>query len=112
MGEIRDPGAAIEALRACLRGHLVIGTVHSSKIEEALEIMASMASQRASGVGGNIMLADGLLATLHLTLDKTLNVKTLVAGTSLGDPTRALVREGKYGQLTTLIEQQAVRFSD
>ena len=112
VGEIRDPGAAIEALRACLRGHLVIGTVHSSKIEEALEIMASMASQRASGVGGNIMLADGLLATLHLTLDKTLNVKTLVAGTSLGDPTRALVREGKYGQLTTLIEQQAVRFSD
>lgn len=112
VGEIRDPGAALEALRACIRGHLVIGTIHSSRIEEALEIMASMASQKAQGVSGNILLADGILATLHLSLDKGLTVKTLVAGTSLGDPVRAMVREGKYGQLTTLIEQQAVRFAD
>lgn len=112
VGEIRDPGAALEALRACIRGHLVIGTIHSSRIEEALEIMASMASQKATSVSGNVLLADGILATLHLSLDKVLNVKALVAGTSLGDPVRAMVREGKFGQLTTIIEQQAVRFSD
>jgi twitching motility protein PilT len=112
VGEIRDAGAAIEALRACIRGHLVIGTIHSSRIEEALEIMASMASQKTNSITGNTLLADGILATLHLNLDKVLHVKTLVAGSSLGDPVRAMVREGKFGQLTTLIEQQAVRFSD
>jgi twitching motility protein PilT len=111
VGEIRDPGAALEALRACIRGHLVIGTIHSSRIEEALEIMASMASQKTSGVSGSQLLADGILATLHLQLDKVLNVKTLVAGNSLGDPVRSMIREGKFGQLTTLIEQQAVRFT-
>ncbi len=111
VGEIRDPGAALEALRACIRGHLVIATIHSSKIEEAIEVMASLASQRTSAVSGNVLLADGFLATLHLTLDKQLFVKALVSGKSLGDPVRALVREGKFGQLTTLIEQQAVRFA-
>lgn len=111
VGEIRDPGAALEALRACIRGHLVIATIHSSKIEEAIEVMASLASQRTSSVSGNTLLADGFLATLHLTLDKQLFVRALVAGKSLGDPVRALVREGKFGQLTTLVEQQAVRFA-
>lgn len=111
VGEIRDPGAALEALRAAIRGHLVIATIHSSRIEEAIEVMASLASQRTSAVSGNVLLADSFLATLHLTLDRQLFVKALVAGKSLGDPVRALVREGKFGQLTTLIEQQAVRFS-
>jgi len=110
VGEIRDAGAALEALRACVRGHLVIATIHSSKIEEAVEVMASMTSQKISGVSGNVMLADGIVAVLHLTLDKTLYVRTLVAGQSMGDPVRALIREGKFGQLTTLVEQQAVRF--
>lgn len=110
VGEIREPGAALEALRACIRGHLVIATIHSAKIEEALEVMASLAAQRASGVAGNVLLADGFAATLHLTLDKVLQVKALIAGESLGDPSRALIREGKYGQLTTLVEQQSVRF--
>ncbi len=111
VGEIRDPGAALEALRACIRGHLVIATIHSSKIEEAVEVMASMASQRTSSVSGNVLLADGFLGTLHLTLDKQLHVKALIAGKSLGDPVRALIREGKFGQLTTLVEQQTVRFA-
>lgn len=111
VGEIRDPGAALEALRACIRGHLVIATIHSSKIEEAIEVMASMASQRTSSVSGNVLLADGFLGTLHLTLDKSLYVRALIAGKSLGDPVRALIREGKFGQLTTLVEQQTVRFA-
>lgn len=111
VGEIRDPGAALEALRACIRGHLVIATIHSSKIEEAIEVMASMASQRTSAVSGNVLLADGFLGTLHLTLDKSLYVRALIAGKSLGDPVRALIREGKFGQLTTLVEQQTVRFA-
>ncbi len=112
VGEIREPGAALEALRACIRGHLVIATIHSSKIEEALEVMASLASQRAQGVAGNVLLADGFAATLHLTLEKSLQVKALIAGESLGDPVRALLRDGKYGQITSLVEQQNIRFQD
>ncbi len=110
IGEIREPGAALEALRACIRGHLVIATIHSSKIEEAIEVMASLASQRTQAVSGNVLLADGFLATLHLTLDKSLFVRGLIAGQSMGDPVRAMIREGKFGQLTTLVEQQTVKF--
>ena len=110
VGEIREPGAALEALRACIRGHLVIATIHSAKIEEALEIMASLAGQKSSAVSGNVILADGFAAVLHLTLDKTLFVRSLIAGHSLGDPARAMIRDGKFGQLTTLVEQQAIKY--
>src|SRR5690606_35630950 len=100
-----------ESLRACIRGHLVIATIHASKVEEALEVMSSLASQAGNSVAGNTLLADGFAACLHLTLDKTLTVKSLIAGASLRDPARAMIREGKFGQLTTVIEQQAVKIN-
>ena len=107
IGEIREPGAAMEALRAAISGHLVIATIHASRIEEALQVMASLAS-RKDGIDGDTMLADGLAAVMHLRLDKVLQAKALFASNGLGDPVRAIIREGRYGQLGTLIEQQNI----
>ncbi len=108
IGEIRESGAAMEALRAAISGHLVIATIHASRIEEALQVMASLAS-RKGGINGDTMLADGLAAVMHLRLDKSLQVKSLFTSNSLGDPVRSIIREGRYGQLTTLIDQQNVQ---
>lgn len=107
IGEIREPGAAMEALRASISGHLVLATIHASRVEEALQVMASLSS-RKNGIAGDMMLADGLAGVLHLKLNQTLEVRSLFASNGSGDPVRAIIREGRYGQLNSLVEQQNI----
>lgn len=108
VGEMRVPGAAFQVLRAAVSGHLVIATMHAGSVEQAVEGLVTMAAERAGGIA-NILVADGLAAVLHQKLILQLQVSSLFAGTSLGDPVRNLIREKKFGALTTFIEQQAAK---
>lgn len=108
VGEIRMPGAAFQVLRAAVSGHLVIATMHAGSIEQAVEGLVTLASERAGGIS-NILVADGLAAVVHQRLALQMQSTSLFAGSSLGDPVRSLIREKKFGALTTFIEQQQAR---
>lgn len=108
VGEIRVPGAAFQVLRAAVSGHVVIATMHAGSVEQAVEGLVTLAAERAGGIA-NILVADGLSAVIHQKLILQLQVSALFAGQSLGDPVRALIREKKFGALTTLIQQQEAR---
>jgi len=108
VGEMRVPGAAFQVLRAAVSGHLVIATMHAGSIEQAVEGLVTMARERAGNIA-NILVADGLACVIHQKLVLQLQATTLFAGSSLGDPVRSLIREEKFGALTTFIEQQAAK---
>lgn len=108
VGEIRVPGAAFQVLRAAVSGHLVIATMHAGSVEQAVEGLVTMAAERAGGIASTLV-ADGLAAVIHQKLILQLQATSLFAGTSLGDPVRNLIREKKFGALTTFVEQQAAK---
>lgn len=108
VGEVRTPGAAQQALRIANSGHLVITTIHSGSIEQSLEALCTLAQQRLGPIA-NVLLADSLLGCMHQRLGSSLHVSHLFASASLGDPVRALIRDGKFGGLTTIIQQQEAR---
>lgn len=108
VGEIRVPGAAFQVLRAAVSGHLVIATMHAGSIEQAVEGLVTMAGERAGNIA-NILVADGLSCVIHQKLILQLQSTALFTGIGLGDPVRNLIREKKFGALTTFIEQQAAK---
>lgn len=108
VGELRVPGAAFQVLRAAVSGHVVIATMHAGSIEQAIEGLVTLAAERAGNIA-NILVADGLSAVIHQKLVLQLQATSLFVGSSLGDPVRSLIRDKKYGALTTIIEQQAAK---
>lgn len=108
VGEMRVPGAAFQVLRAAVSGHVVIATMHAGSIEQAVEGLVTLAAERAGSIA-NILVADGISAIIHQKLVLQLQATTLFASSSLADPVRVLIREKKFGALTTLIEQQAAK---
>jgi Tfp pilus assembly pilus retraction ATPase PilT len=70
IGEILDPQTAVQFIRLCMIGKLVISTVHGPNLVLGLERMADM----ISGVSGDkcgalSMLADGLSVVIHQSLE-------------------------------------------
>ncbi|MFA4994436.1 MAG: ATPase, T2SS/T4P/T4SS family [Bdellovibrionales bacterium] len=110
VGEIRTPKAAEQLLRAASTGHLVITTVHSGTMEEALMGIIFLAEQ-SMGSGVYNMLASGLTALVNQTLgDSKPNLKYLFTEeNNNGDPVRTLIREAKTGMLATYIDRTAAR---
>jgi twitching motility protein PilT len=111
VGEIRTPGAAIECLRAAMRGHVVIATLHASDLAEAIEVMLALASQRA-GDSAKTLLAHSISSLFYLELDTKLHVNSLFAGEGMGDPVRSLIRLGMFEQLGTVISQQRAQIEN
>lgn len=108
VGEMRVPGAAFQVLRAAVSGHLVIATMHAGSVEQAVEGLVSLAAERAGGMA-NILVGDGLAAVLHQKLILQMQSTALFAGNSMGDPVRSLIRDSKFGALTTFVEQQQAK---
>lgn len=108
VGELRMPGAAFQVLRAAVSGHLVIATMHAGSVEQAIEGLVTLAAEKAGNIA-NILVADGIAAVLHQKLVLQMQSTSLFASSSLGDPVRNLIREKKFGALTTHIEQQAAK---
>jgi twitching motility protein PilT len=105
LGELRDPDSMIQALRASMTGSTVIATIHSSGIQETLHSVLALAEQRKEAAGAASQMADGLLSVLHLTRSGD-PARTHVQFLFNDLSTRAILRERKFEQLSTLIQQQ------
>ncbi|HBM90895.1 MAG TPA: hypothetical protein DD400_03335 [Rhodospirillaceae bacterium] len=112
VGEVRSPRAAEQILRAASTGHLVITTIHAGSIEESLLGLMHLAEQ-SMGSAANHILAQGLTAAIHQTLNKNgpfLRYVMTEEGNN-GDPVRALVRENRVGMLNSYIDKQIARMN-
>ena len=109
VGELRDPEVMRLTLAAAETGHLVLATMHSSSVAEALqrlvgafapEVQQSMCAQLAD------VLVGAVAQRLHFHEAQRLLVpecEVLMAGT----PTRTLIRAGHFFKLASALESGA-----
>lgn len=112
VGEVRSPRAAEQILRAATTGHLVITTIHAGSIEESLLGLMHLAEQ-SMGSSANYMLAQGLTAAMHQTLNSAgpfLRYVMTEEGNN-GDPVRSLIRENRVGMINSYIDKQIARMN-
>ncbi len=112
VGEVRSPRAAEQILRAATTGHLVITTIHAGSIEESLMGLMHLAEQ-GMGNAANYMLAQGLTAGMHQTLNATgpFLRYVMTEENNNGDPVRSLVRENRVGMINSYIDKQIARMN-
>ncbi len=112
VGEVRSPRAAEQILRAATTGHLVITTIHAGSIEESLMGLMHLAEQ-GMGNAANYMLAQGLTAGMHQTLNATgpFLRYVMTEENNNGDPIRSLVRENRVGMINSYIDKQIARMN-
>jgi len=112
VGEVRSPRAAEQILRASTTGHLVITTIHAGSIEESLMGLMHLAEQ-SMGSAANYMLAQGLTAAMHQTLNTSGPFLRYVATEegNNGDPVRSLIRENRVGMINSYIDKQIARMN-
>jgi len=112
VGEVRSPRAAEQILRAATTGHLVITTIHAGSIEESLLGLMHLAEQ-SMGNAANYMLAQGLTAGLHQTLNVTgpFLRYVMTEENNNGDPVRSLIRENRVGMINSYIDKQIARMN-
>ncbi len=112
VGEVRSPRAAEQILRASTTGHLVITTIHAGSIEESFLGLMHLAEQ-SMGSAANYMLAQGLTAGMHQTLNASgpfLRYVLTEEGNN-GDPVRSLIRENRVGMINSYIDKQIARMN-
>jgi twitching motility protein PilT len=109
VGELRDPEVMRLTLAAAETGHLVLATLHSASVAEALqrlvgafapEVQQSMCAQLAD------VLVGAVAQRLHFHEGQRLLVpecEVLMAST----PTRALIRSGQFFKLASALETGA-----
>lgn len=117
LGEVREEGAAYEAVNASLNGHFIVTTIHATNLIQAIERLAQLAGS-ASNSGIDSMfksLGLGLKMIIHQRLDK--NPRTgepemaYEALSLIGDDrsgARIKIQQGKVGHLIHDIDQQKI----
>ncbi len=106
VGEMREPEVMRLTLNAAETGHLVLATVHSSTVAEALQrIVASFPSEVQPGMCAQLgdCLVGAVAQRLAWRADLGLCVpecEVLMAGTAA----RSVVRQGHFYKLATVIE--------
>ncbi len=114
VGEIRSGEAAAQVLRAATSGHLVITTVHAGSIEETISNFIQIARKEV-GDRAPALLADGLIAVIHLELTPYGPKLRMVTTDpeSAADPVRGCIREDQLSRLEDLVsrQEQAIRRS-
>ena len=117
VGEIRNPEAASECLRASTSGHLVLSTIHANNVADAIDAIVKHAS--AGEMSEELafdLLSRGVLGIIHQNLvgagQKRPVVQYLFANpdTRKGDQTRNIIKTGKINVATT-IEMQMIRIA-
>ncbi|MCX4349945.1 MAG: ATPase, T2SS/T4P/T4SS family [Alphaproteobacteria bacterium] len=114
LGEIRSPDVASEALRAATSGHLVLSTIHSNNVSDAINALVKYAA--SSGISEDMayeLVANGFLGCIHQILEgapKRAKVSYLFANPDVNAAcqVRGMLRSGKLN-MGTLLEQQRVK---
>jgi twitching motility protein PilT len=109
VGEMRDPECMRLTLNAAETGHLVLATLHSATVAEALQrIVLAFPSEIQSGIAAQ--LADALVAVvcqrLRFLPDAGLRVpecEILMASTAA----RSVIRQSEFSKLTSVLETGA-----
>jgi len=106
VGEVRTPAAMRLVLDAAETGHLVLATMHSSTVSDALyRLVSAFPSEVRQGICAQ--LADVLVAALcqRLVLRPSLGVRVpeleLLTATR---PARSIVREGQFFKLPSVMQ--------
>lgn len=117
VGEIRNPAAASECLRASTSGHLVLSTIHANNVADAIDAIVKHAS--AGEMSEELafdLLSRGVLGIIHQNLVGTGQKRPVVQylfanpDTRKGDQTRNIIKTGKINVATT-IEMQMTRIT-
>lgn len=117
VGEIRNPAAASECLRAATSGHLVLSTIHANNVADAIDaIVKHAAAGEMSEELAFDLLSRGILGIIHQTLIGTGRKRPVVQylfanpNTTKGDQARNIIKTGKINVSTT-IEMQMTRMT-
>jgi twitching motility protein PilT len=107
LGELREPVATSEALRAAINGHLIVTTIHTPGIIEAIERMRALSQAREGDAKGVLnLLAGGISGIIHQSLSpEGLKMQSLFISPN-DKGIRNKIREGNIQQLSTDIQQQ------
>lgn len=109
VGEMREPEIMRQTLNAAETGHLVLATVHSGSVVEALQrIVASFPSEFQNGVRAK--LADSLLAVIcqRLIFLPHLNIRVPECEIMFSNfSAKAVIRDGKFYKLNDIIQTGA-----
>ncbi len=117
LGEIRSPEVATEALQAATSGHLVLTTIHSNSVPDAINALVKYAA--ASTVSEDMaydLVSTSILACLHQRLygvPKKLHLSSLFANPNVeqGCQVRGAIKSGKLN-FATMMESQAIKMSN
>ena len=112
LGELREPHAVSEALRAAINGHLIVATIHTPGVETTVQRLYSLAYAH-EGPGAASLLAEGISGIVHQSLrDKEVGPELEVLFVPFGDEGRGIrskIRENKFHQLNSDIQDQQNR---
>ena len=111
-GEIRGRDEAREALLASINGHVVLSTIHSGSVIQAIDRIVSLASNGGNENIARTDLSTGISAVIHQDLilnpngpGKKLNMDYLFFGKE-SVRARNLIKSGQTNQLVTDMERQ------
>lgn len=112
IGEIRDEKTAALAVRASINGHFIVTTSHSGSPSKAIEYIAALAQPKISNA--REILAEGLLAVVFQTIEKssgisTLKVKSLLFTGEDGPGIREKIRSGQVKLVDQDVDHQSRR---
>lgn len=108
LGELREPNAVSEALRAAVNGHLIVATIHTPDVQATIQRLYTLA-QTKEGPGAAALLAEGFSGIIHQRLEETLQLEILLAPEK-NTGIRAKIRQEKFHQLSTDIQEQMNKF--
>ena len=109
VGEMRDPACMRLTLNAAETGHLVLATLHSATVSEALQriVLAFPAEIQA---GSPAQLADCLRAVICQQLRYRADLSMVVPECEIlvsSSASSSIIRQGDFGKLTSVLETSA-----
>ena len=110
IGEMREPDIMKLTLNAAETGHLVLSTVHSGSVAEALQrVVSTFPAEAQSGV--RAQLADCLLAVVcqRLIFKPAINIRVPECEILYANLTaKSIIRSGKYFKLNDALQTGAI----
>jgi twitching motility protein PilT len=113
LGEIRDSGGAMEAIKAAINGSLVVVTIHSNNVISAIERMYTYAAKESAGSNTEditSLLALGLYGVIHQKKIGSRIKNEFLFFDKDSEGAAQLVKERKFNHLKSEISLQLNRY--